>query len=435
MAGGRAVGRFEVAIGVIGILALTTTMVITTGWNPLPAVTGWLDRVISVSTPPPLWSHRLGDRPERAGITTTGQVVVVMRGRVEVYQSGNGLPIWHRDVDWAVTAGDVVVAGVAGHGYSVIDPGTGFTMWADDRANGVWAYDNLIVDWTCPSADACTIRGRQHGQGGRVLWSASVPGNGRSLHGGDPDLLDSRDPAGWFEPAAGIDLGPAPSVVGLPVERRVQLVNLVDGRRIRAIDPPDDQTRLTVLAGRVIASRAERQGSACRFTVEAFDAETGVSQWRRDGYDLNTASGAGCEQRRDPLGAGGVLIAVRGDNKPVLLDAGDGSELWVGQPGEKVIATDGRLAAVAESDQNSVRIIDVIDRGRQVLTRQVGSRPQVAITPSWIVLSSVREHTMTWLSRNGFPLTSVKTEGSLIGYGPTSVVLVNGRTIGLVTLV
>jgi outer membrane protein assembly factor BamB len=434
MAGGRAVGRFEVAIGVIGLLALGTTLMIITGWSPLPAIQGWLNRVVSVSSPAPTWSHRLGGRPESATVTVTGEVIVTMRGRVEAYHVVTGAPLWGRDVDWAVTAGDVVVTGVDGHGYAVVNPTTGTLLWTEEQATGVWAYDNVIVDWICPSDDSCTIRGRSHGQGGRVLWHATVPGNGRSLSHGNPDVLDTRDPAGWFDPAASADLGLAPGTLGLPVDRRVQLVDLTEGRRVREINPPDGQTRVSVVAGRVLYSRAERVGSSCRFTLEAFDGETGTSLWRRDGYDLGTASGAGCEQRRDPLGAGGVLVAVRGDNRPVVLDADQGTEDWVGQPGEKVLATDGRLAALREPDQVSVRVIDLVDRGRVVFTQQVGTKPLAAITPDWLLLYGQQDRHLTVLSRGGVPLTILKTDASVIGYGTASLVLASGRTIGLVTV-
>jgi hypothetical protein len=79
---GKAVGRFEAAIGVIGILALVTTIALTTGWSPGTAFMGWLDRVTSLSKPAPTWQLRIGGRPTSAGFTDGGQVIVSSPGLV-----------------------------------------------------------------------------------------------------------------------------------------------------------------------------------------------------------------------------------------------------------------------------------------------------------------------------------------------------------------
>ena len=41
MAKGKAVGRFEAVLGLVGLLALGVTAVLITGWNPLPQVQDW----------------------------------------------------------------------------------------------------------------------------------------------------------------------------------------------------------------------------------------------------------------------------------------------------------------------------------------------------------------------------------------------------------
>src|SRR2546430_16041548 len=78
MANGRAIGRFEAALGVVGLLALGVTYSITTGWNPLPGVQNWLNRSQTLAEPAPAWTVRTGDQPTwAAGI---GGVVVVAAG-------------------------------------------------------------------------------------------------------------------------------------------------------------------------------------------------------------------------------------------------------------------------------------------------------------------------------------------------------------------
>src|SRR4030095_3869696 len=107
-----------------------------------------------------------------------------------------------------------------------------------------------------------------------------------------------------------------------------------------------------------------------------------TSVWRHEGYNLDTADQIGCEQRREPLGSGGLLSAVRGDNHPVLLDGAHGSERWTGEVGEKVLATDGALAVIESADRQNVRIIDLLDSGRQAWTAQLGGDPGAAGQPT-----------------------------------------------------
>ena len=53
MANGRDIGRFEAALGVVGLLALSVTYVVATGRNPLPAVQNWLNRSQTLAQPAP----------------------------------------------------------------------------------------------------------------------------------------------------------------------------------------------------------------------------------------------------------------------------------------------------------------------------------------------------------------------------------------------
>jgi hypothetical protein len=431
---GKAVGRFEAAIGVIGILALATTLIITTGVNPLVSIMDWLDRVTSVSSPAPAWNQRMAGRPSHAGITNSAQVIVTSRGRVEGRYVSDGGVIWQHDAPWATAAGDVVVAGLGGRGYGVFDPATGLQLWEDKNAGAVWPYEDILLDLACPNDRSCLLRARSHRNNGATLWTAELPGNGRTITGLNPDLLDTRDPAGWVSKAAAASPGPAPSVIALLIDGRVQVVDLVEGRVLREIDPHGLLTRVSVAGGRVIITKASRGESACRYVVEAFDVQTGASVWRQEGYDLDTASGIGCEQRRDPLGRGGLLSAVRGDNHPVLLDAADGSERWVGQLGERVLATDGALAVIEGADRQTARLIDLLDGNTVAWSLKLGENPDAAVTSRAVLVRDSTNDRLVVLSRSGVLLRDLKTDSELIGYGRIGIVLASGRTVGLVTL-
>src|SRR5437764_1098946 len=74
MANGRAIGRFEAALGVVGLLALGVTYSITTGWNPLPGVQNWLNRSQTLAEPAPAWTVRTGDQPTWAAGTATARL-------------------------------------------------------------------------------------------------------------------------------------------------------------------------------------------------------------------------------------------------------------------------------------------------------------------------------------------------------------------------
>lgn len=429
---GKAVGRFEATIGVIGILALVVTLAMTTGWNPGTSFMGWLDRVSSVSKPGPTWQLRLGGRPTAAGFTNGAQVIVTSPGLVEAHRLDNGALIWRHKAPWGTAAGDVAVMGRGSRGYAVVDPASGAIIWEETQAGGVWAYTDILLDLTCPNASGCTLRARAHRGNGDVVWSVPLPGNGRKVTGLNPDLLDTRNPAGWAAPAVSGSPGPAPSVIALAIDGHPMVVDLVEGRLVRQLDPPGQLARVSVAASRLVLTRSLRGGDGCRFEVEGTDFQTGTSVWRHEGYNLDTADQIGCEQRREPLGSGGLLSAVRGDNHPVLLDAADGSERWTGEVGEKVLATDGGLAVIESADRQNVRIIDLLDSGRQAWTAKLGENPEAAVTPTAVLVHDRTKNRLIVLNRAGTMLHDLKSDADLIGYGRDGIVLTSGRSVGVI---
>src|SRR5439155_9638870 len=138
MAGGKAFGRFEAALGVVGLVALGAAYVMVTGWNPLPAIQDWLQRSRLMSEPAPIWAVTVGDRPSSA-VVARGVVVVDMGSQVDGYLLADGAQQWTHAVAWSAVAGlgfgSVVVAGKpAGRGYEALDPATGQVKWSDPTA-------------------------------------------------------------------------------------------------------------------------------------------------------------------------------------------------------------------------------------------------------------------------------------------------------------
>jgi outer membrane protein assembly factor BamB len=362
---------------------------------------------------------------------------------VDGHRLQTGELAWHADVNWALPGGDVVVLQQRAQnpdadksrdrGYSVVEPATGTVLWGDRDAIAAWVYSDRIVDLSCPDSGDCQLRARNHRDGGQVLWSVAVPGGARTISGANPALAGTRDPAEWAADAGVGTPRPLPPVIGLTVDGRLQVIDTVAGTRLREFTAPDRQTRVALSNGRILLSHAEPGASGCRYWVEALDAKTGQSQWRKDGYDLDTASGAGCEQRRDPLGAGNRLVARGSDNVPRLLDVATGEPMWTGVPGERVLATDGLLAVVEGADRKTVRVLDLLDAHQvAVWLGEVGLDSKAVITREFVIISDSDKGRVIVLNHGSRVLADVKTKASLVGYGPAGLVLASGRKIGFI---
>jgi hypothetical protein len=436
VAKGRAIGRFEVAIGLIGLVALGVTLAISFQWNPWPEINAWLQKTMAVTSPSTPWRVRLVAKPLAGAVADGGQVVVVMRDRVEALDPNTGASIWHRvDTTWGVVAGDVVVMGNEGdEGYVVVSAASGLALWGDPGARAAWVYESKIIDLTCPGPEECVLRGRD--RTGRELWPpVTLPGDGRRLSGINPSVSGVRPPSDWFVDAEKARAAKAPDVLGLPFNARLHVVDIVDGRALREVSQSDKHNRAVVTGGRLLYAKAQRIGSSCHFTVDALDPVSGESVWRREGLDVGSTSGAGCEQRNDPLGGGEVISAVDRDNRPVLMRTRDGELLWKGQLGEQVVATDGELAAIESVDHATVRIIDLLADNVAVASREANDPPQVAITRSSIFFLGPPRNQLFALGRDGVTTRAdVKLLGTIIGYGDNAVIVAAGRTVGVIPL-
>jgi hypothetical protein len=425
--------------------ALVVTVLISTNtWNPLPQLVTWWGKLTQMSEPAPAWEARLGGVPDLAGVTVTGQVVLGTRGLVEGYDRNSGRLLWHHDADWALPAGDVVVLRprpegpdtdrAPDTGYSVIEPISGSVVWGDREAIAVWAYVDLIIDLACPPSGDCVLRGRRHGDAGQQLWAVPLLGSARTITGPDPALATTREPADWFARAALGSPGPAPPVIGVPLDGRIHVIDTVEGRKLREVAPPDRQPRIVVAGERLIQTHAEPGEAGCRYRVEGLDPRDGSTVWRVEALDVDTAEGAGCDARRDPLGAGNHLVGVRADNHPVLVSMADGRSVWTGVPGERILDTDGQLAIVESADRKTITVVDLLADGRPVVwSGDVGPKPRGAVTPAYLILAGPEQ--LVVLGHLGpTMLATVKTKATVVGYGQRGVILASARRIGFVPL-
>jgi hypothetical protein len=407
------VRSIRAALTFIGLIALVIAYLMVTGKNPLPAagnaVTGLLARAGSLSTPDAAWTERLGDQPTAATVVDHA-VVVGTRSGAEVRDAADGRALWSREARWVAVAGDgagtVVILGKGpDSGYDVADPVSGTVRWRDAAGLAVWAYRDALLSLACPAGKDCALSARSLADGAR-RWTVSLPAGARLLAGGHVSRAD------------------VPALLGLPVDGRIQVVDTANGRRLRE-EANSAGTRVAVMDRRIIASTAERRGDGCRYSVEARDA-VGRVVWRKDGYDLGTASGAGCEQRRDPTGAQGVLVTTRADDRPAVLSTADGRDLWVGAPGESVVATDGSDAVVRAAD--SIALIDL--GGGGVRWRRPLSGDVTLTAHAVVVADAAGGRLVAYDRAGGAALVDVRTEAAVLGAGPNCLVVGRGRTIG-----
>jgi hypothetical protein len=432
-----AVRRFEQLLGLVGVVALAITYSLITGWNPVkdlrvPSIDlrGWLEDPGSLADPEAAWVKRIGGQPDTAGVTDRA-VVVTSRGVVEAYDVRSGDKLWGREADWGGLAGEdagtVVVAGkVNGDGFDVLDPVSGAVRWSDGGAVGAWTYREAVLALTCSMLSDCTLANRAPADGA-TRWKLTLPGIGRGLRGLNHELLGTRE-LSRHDDALGAVPRSLPPLLGYPLDRRVQVLDTAAGRLVRAVEPGRSQ-RTVVTGGVLLTTSGTARGGGCRHLAEAADP-AGRVRWRREGYDLGTASGAGCEQRRDPGGAEGVLAAVRGDNREVLLAAADGREIHVAAPGETVLATDGRYAVLRAADRHGLRAVD-LRTGRVAWTAEAGERAEVAVSRYAVVATDVAGRRLrAYDPVTGRVMVDVESDVSVLGIGPTGLVLHRGRVIG-----
>jgi hypothetical protein len=436
VAQGRAIGKFEAGLGVIGLVALFVAYCIITGYNPLPRVGAWLDRARTLSDPAPTWSIRVGDQPN-AAVGARGAVLILARGTVEARDPATGGKMWSHEAGWASAAGSdssggvvVVLAAAKGHGYDVVDAASGSPLWTDRTATGVWTFANMVLGIECTDTFSCTLTSRTP-RDGSVRWEASLSGNNRPFDGVNRPLPGLRPVSKSIVDARGALPVPAPPLLGFPVDNQLQVVSTSDGKRVRTYKSTQT-TRLVVAGNRVLISSAVPRDGGCRFSVEARDPYGDRQVWHRDGLDLGTSADIGCTQRSDPNGGGGLLHAVTLDDRDALFDVAGGGEAYLAEPGEKVLSTDGRIALVRTADRKTVKAVDVLGGGRTLWSRPAARGAGLALTPSVVVIADAGTGRLTAVTPDGGQvLVDVTSGAGVLGYAGNGLVVNIGRQIGL----
>ncbi|GAA3259267.1 PQQ-binding-like beta-propeller repeat protein [Dactylosporangium siamense] len=434
-----AVRNFETALGAIGVLALIITAILVTGWNPLPKMSGditdWWEKVASssgkLSEPETLWADRVGGQPS-AAVIAGDAVVVQMRGTIEARGLRSGTELWTKEADWAAAAGDgpnlVVVVGRRSKGLEAVDPANGTAKWKDPDAIGAWTYRDSVLALSCGGLSDCTLTARAPKDGAQI-WKLQLPGIGRVLAGANNDLLGTRLLSGTFDDAVEAMPGSVPAMLGFPIDQRVQVVDTLTGKRLRT-EEPTTSSRIVVVGGRVLVSTASPKDGNCRYSLEARDGATGKVVWKKDGYDLRTSSGAGCEQRRDPAGADTVIAATRGDNREVFLSPRDGRELFVGGPGDTLVAADSQYGLIRGPDKKSLQVIN-LTTGKTAWNKEITAKADVAITRYAVLVNDPGAGTLkAYKPDSGNQILDAKTTSDVLGIGPDGLMISRGRTIG-----
>jgi outer membrane protein assembly factor BamB len=428
MAKGRAVGRFEAMLGVVGLLALGVAYSIATGWNPLPRLQGWLDRTRTLAEPAPAWTVTTTDEPSAA--VAVGNSAVIFAGRTATgYTLATGTQQWAREVAWSAVAGSgagaVVVAGKSKRGYDALEPATGAVRWSDATATGAWTFTDLVVGIACPQPGSCVLTARAPGDGA-VRWQVGLPGDVHGLGGANHKLAGVR-PLGK---ATGLP-GPVPARLGFPVDDKVQVVDTRGGTRLTAYRS-DQLTWATVAGDRVVVTGGAQKKGPCRPRADGRDPAGDREAWHLDGYDLHTGTALGCDQRNEPAGAGGLIDATSPDGHEVLLDPATGGEAFRAGTGEKVIDTDGHLVLVRTADKDAVKAID-IDSGATRWRRSAPKGVNVLLGPGVVVFSDPGSGKLTVVTLTNHVLVDVTSRASVLGYAETGLFVTNGTEVGLVS--
>ncbi|MBO0868537.1 MAG: hypothetical protein J2P15_08225 [Micromonosporaceae bacterium] len=432
-----AASRVKTFLALMGVIAIPVTYGLVTGWNPLPGleskVTGWFDRPRVLSQPAPAWVVRPADQPSSAA--GVGNVVLLAgSSTIDARDQRTGASRWSRSADWSALAGApnrggiVVVLGTRGKGLLVVSPDTGIPLWSDPKASGVWTFADLVLSASCQDAFTCTVAAHSPYSAG-VLWQVSVSGTARTFTGANQPLSQVR-PLGSLQPAGLAAVPePAPNLLGFPFDNQVQVVDIRSGHRVRSYKS-SDSTRVTVAGDRVLVSTAQYRDGRCRFAASARDPATDREVWHRDGYDLGTSGGLGCDQRRDPAGGGGLVAAVAPDGRGALLRISGGGVAYQTGQDESLVATDGVMAVVRSANGATVRGVRVADGG-EVWHRPAGRSAQIAALPGAVVLADPGGGRLVVLADSGGVLVDAKSTATVLGYADHGVVINIGRSLGL----
>jgi outer membrane protein assembly factor BamB len=413
-------------IVIIVLVVLATTKV----WNPWPGVWAWIVKPGPIAEGASAWQADIGGSP-RSVTVTGGAVVVEFRTSVEVYGLGTGARLWKADANWAGVAGGdsdaVVVTGrLLTKGYEVLDPATGAVRRKNDTATAVWVYSDAIVDLYCAKAGECELTAWEP-RGTKPMWTVGSNSIGFVLEALDPDLPDTQPLGAQRVDGSAAGAVPLPSLLGIPGDGKIQVVDTARGRVVQTAQPAADQ-RVAVAGSRVLTVTATARDGTCYFRVVAHDPLSGQPVWTRDGLNLRTADdGSGCKQERDPAGGSDVVLGVDPYGKQELIAAHDGRDLWHGDGGETVLAVNNSYALIRSEDGDTLRARS-FSRGRKVWERDLPGEASAALTPYAAIVMQPKPAKVIALSpRTGEVLIDVKSDADVFAAGRGGLVVVSGR--------
>jgi hypothetical protein len=422
--GSPGVKGYALFVGV-AVLILSTSGV----WNPFPKLWSWITASAPIAAGVAQWQVTLDGSPQSVTLAG-GAAIVEYRTSVEAYGVGAGVRLWQSDADWAAVAGEdpnaVVVTGrLLTKGYQVLDPRTGAVLRADAGATAVWAYTNGILDLRCAKSDDCELTAWDP-RGATPLWQVAAPNLGFTLNADNPDLPDTQPLT-----ADGVNAhvaGPAlmPSLIGLPEDGKVRIVDTARGVVVQTVTPASDQ-RVSVAGGRVLTVTGVAGDGTCYYGVSAADPRAGQTVWTRAGLNLRTAAnGSSCKQTHDPAGGSDVVLGVDPLGRQELIAAHDGRILWHGDADQRVLAVNDANAVIRSSDGRTLASWSFV--GGPAWRRAVSPNAHAALTPWAAVITDSKPARVTALNpRTGAVLMDVKTDATVFAAGPAAMIVVAGR--------
>jgi len=431
VAKGRSTASGWLVAGLLVLIILVSTGV----WNPFPALWNWINTSASLADPAPKWQERLGGRPVHV-LGADGTVIVEQRESVEGRSLTTGAHLWEAEADWTAIAGPagrtVVVTGkFLVKGYRVLDPRTGALVRKNDKAAAVWTYSDAMIEVTCRTSQDCVLTAREPASGDE-LWHTDLPGVGFVLFADNPSLPGLRPFDVDQADGSLTGSGRMPRYLGFPIDDKIHLVDTRTGEVVNILKAAKNE-RIYLAGGRVLHSEAKPVSAACELHLTARDPISNRVVWKLDGYNLGTISGAACDQRSEPRGAGSALLATRPDGRQVLLDAADGRQLLVAPEGAKIIATDGVRAVVRSKDGKTLTAYQ-LGEADPLWSRKADPKASAAVTRTHIVVFDRNPDRIRVLAPDsGQPVVEVASEAKVLALLAQGLLLGDQRDLGLLT--
>jgi hypothetical protein len=414
------------------VVAIAMTLLISTNiWNPFPGLWDWFSTSRPLAEPALQWQERLGGVPKSVAILDRF-VVVEQRESVEVRTRAAGKRVWEAKADWATVAGsaerEVVISGILlKKGYDVRDPATGKVIWRDEKAAAVWSYADALIEVSCFTPKDCELRVRDPEDGGE-LWRVGLPGIGFVLFADNPKLAMGAIMVGERVDARA-EPRPMPKVLGFPIDNRIHPVDTLERKALPVVEP-DRNTSVTVLGGRIVYSIATPRDGTCLLTLSGRDGASGKEVWVKHGYQLRTISGAGCDQRKEPVAGGNAVVALRPDGREALLDAADGREVLTAEVGEKILATDGIRAVVRSADGSKITTF-LLGRAEPLWSRKASDKASVGVTRNAVILADRGPDRIIVLEpASGRVLKDVRSAAKVVASDNRALLLADRRDLG-----